>query len=214
MCWLYYIPNLLVIQYLETLLLFGNNVKVVCEKVWRIDRACAIKRQLATRSRNWLASGASSKCVTRVEHARSWRVRTARSLQEKNYKLAFLLFGNWNSRLIPVANDSLVHPVLLKTNFSHSISYPTINTLIPTKCRKLLERNPREQQDWFIHNLIHLIQQNSSTPTLSIVIPMRGSQAKSLPHHIQSEKVLGVCEVVQKRTNSFWLMQWANCRIR
>ena len=145
MCWLYYMPNLLVIQYLETLLLCGNNVKVVYKRVWRIDRACAIKRQLATRSRNWLASGASSKCVTRVEHARSWRVRTAGSLQEKNYKLAFLLFGNWNSRLIPVANDSLVHPVLLKTNFSHSISYPTINTLIPTKCRKLLERILREK---------------------------------------------------------------------
>ena len=145
MCWLYSMPNLLVIQYLETLYLGGNNVRVVCERVWRIDRAYAIKRQLVTRSRNWLASGASSKCVTHVEHARSWRVTTAGSLQEKNYKLVFLLFGNWNSQLIPVANDSLVHHVLLKTNFSHSISYPTINTLIPMKCKMLLERILRDK---------------------------------------------------------------------
>ena len=31
-------------------------------------------------------------------------------------------------------------PVWMKTNFSHSISYPTINTLIPTKCRVLIQR--------------------------------------------------------------------------
>ena len=56
-----------------------------------------------------------------------------------------------------------MHHVLLKNDFSHSISYSTINTLIPMKCRELLERilreKPREKQDWFIHNLIHLILQ-------------------------------------------------------
>ena len=33
MYWLYSIPNLLVIQQLETLYLGGNNVRVVCERV-------------------------------------------------------------------------------------------------------------------------------------------------------------------------------------
>ena len=32
-CWLYFIPNLLVIQHLETLYLGGNYVRVVCETV-------------------------------------------------------------------------------------------------------------------------------------------------------------------------------------
>ena len=32
-CWLYSVPNLLVIQHLETLYLGGNYVMVVCEKV-------------------------------------------------------------------------------------------------------------------------------------------------------------------------------------
>ena len=32
-CWLYSVPNLLVIQHLETLYLGGNHVRVVCERV-------------------------------------------------------------------------------------------------------------------------------------------------------------------------------------
>ena len=32
-CWLYSVPNLLVIQHLETLYLGGNYVRVVCERV-------------------------------------------------------------------------------------------------------------------------------------------------------------------------------------
>ena len=32
-CWLYSMPNLLVIQHLETLYLGGNYVKVMCERV-------------------------------------------------------------------------------------------------------------------------------------------------------------------------------------
>ena len=32
-CWLYSVPNLLVIQYLKTLYLGGNHVRVVCERM-------------------------------------------------------------------------------------------------------------------------------------------------------------------------------------
>ena len=32
-CWLYSVPNLLIIQHLETLYLCGNHVKVVYERV-------------------------------------------------------------------------------------------------------------------------------------------------------------------------------------
>ena len=32
-CWLYFVPNLLVIQHLETLYLGENHVRVVCERV-------------------------------------------------------------------------------------------------------------------------------------------------------------------------------------
>ena len=32
-CWLYFVPNLFVIQHLKTLYLGGNHVRVVCERV-------------------------------------------------------------------------------------------------------------------------------------------------------------------------------------
>ena len=50
-CWLYYVPNLLVIQHLETLYLGGNHVRVVCERVWRKAEDCALNKGLATGSR-------------------------------------------------------------------------------------------------------------------------------------------------------------------
>jgi len=56
-----------------------------------------------------------------------------------------LVIGGWNSRFILVTSDSPVHPVLLKSVFPHSISYPTINTLIFTKCRELLEKILKEK---------------------------------------------------------------------
>ena len=65
--------------------------------------------------------------------------------KRKKYNLAILLSGNWNSRLVLVASDSPVRPVLLKSDISHSISYSTINTLIPMKCKELLEIILREK---------------------------------------------------------------------
>ena len=50
MCWLYSVPNLLVIQQLDTLNLGGNNVKVVCEKNVKNSSVCAFREVLATGS--------------------------------------------------------------------------------------------------------------------------------------------------------------------
>ena len=72
MCRLYSMPNLLVIHHLDTLYLGGNSVRVVCERVWRIDQVCAIKRLLATGTRDWIANDDSQESSTRVKHARSW----------------------------------------------------------------------------------------------------------------------------------------------
>ena len=57
-------PNLLIIQHLETLYLGGNNVRVMCERVWRFDQECA------TRSDSWLELTTGSWVVTcqNVEH--------------------------------------------------------------------------------------------------------------------------------------------------
>ena len=54
-------PNLLVIQYLETMYLGGNHVRVVCERVWRKAQECALKKSLAIGSHDWLVTGKSPK---------------------------------------------------------------------------------------------------------------------------------------------------------
>ena len=149
MCWLYFVPNLLVIQQLETLYLGGNNVRVVFERVWRIDQMCAFKSILATGTRSWFTNvdlPEGSHMWSMQENEGSWQLDHYRT---KKYSLAFLLVDDWNSQLIPIASHSPKPPVLQKNDLSHSFSYPTINNLIPTKCRELLEKilrdKPREQ---------------------------------------------------------------------
>ena len=92
--------------------------------------------------------------------------------------------------------------------------YTTINTLIPMKCKKLLERILREKPQRKTR-LTHpqsssFDSPNSYTLTLFIDISLRGtfSQILSLHTHI-SEKVFRCLESNSEGTNLFWLMQWA-----
>ena len=45
-CWLYSVPNLFVIQHLETLYSGGDHVRVVCERVCKKAQECALKKGL------------------------------------------------------------------------------------------------------------------------------------------------------------------------
>ena len=74
------------------------------------------------------------------------------------------------------------HPVWEKLTF-HIPSHPTIYIpLYPWFCesfqREFWERNPREKQDWLIHNLYLRDSLNSFTLFLSIVKSLRGSLPK------------------------------------
>ena len=138
-------------------------VKFACNSVirnfvfrWKLCKGCVWKsvkiwssvcNQKASHDWNsWLTrKWWLTRSVTCMEHARSWKVMIAGSLQDKKYSLAFLLVGDWNSRLIPVVSHSPKPLVLQKNDFSHSLSYPTINTLISTKCRELPKRILREK---------------------------------------------------------------------
>ena len=64
-----------------------------------------------------------AKRVTCVKHVGNWRVTTARSLQDKEYSLTFLLTGDWNSWLISVVSDLSAHLVLLKKLTFHIPSH-------------------------------------------------------------------------------------------
>ena len=58
MCWLYSMPNLLVIQHVEIMYLGGNNVRVVCERMWR-NSSCMLSKGVSRLTRDWLTTGKS-----------------------------------------------------------------------------------------------------------------------------------------------------------
>ena len=152
MCWLYSMSNLLVIWHLETIYLGGNNERVVCERVWRFDQECATRR--------WVATGLStdSRVVTCQNEAHVWSMQQDEELGQldhyrtKSTNWPSLVTGDWNSRLILVASDSPMHPVLLKKMTIHISSHTLIQIpLYPRNVqsfqREFWERNPREKQD-------------------------------------------------------------------
>ena len=87
-----------------------------------------------------------------------------------------------NSRLGPVMRPShqttLFRKNWLFTFLSHLTMYgPLYLWNIESFQREFWERNHREKQDWFIHNL-HIDSSNSSTFFLSIVTSLRGTLPK------------------------------------
>ena len=138
----------------------------MCERVWRKFMLCAFKRvlQLDLVTDSWLASHQSA---THVKHARSWKVTTVGELHDEKYSLARQLARDsshsqdWVTRM-PCYAEKWLFIFLI---------YSTINTLIPTKCWELLERNSRENQDWLIHNLRHLILQIPLLSTSPLTYP-------------------------------------------
>ena len=140
MCWLYSVPNFLVIQQLETLYLSRNNVRIVCKRVWRIDEVCAIKNFLL------LELATDSRVVTHQNPTHVWSMKEVEgSGQLDHYRterivwpFCYLATGTCDLSQSQVTCQSTLF--CKKKNFSHSFTYPTINTHISTKCRELPER--------------------------------------------------------------------------
>ena len=151
-------PNLLVLQHLETLYLGENYVRVVCEKVWRKAQECALKKSLATRSCDWFKTSESPKVANEWSIQGSWRVTPVVVLDDKISSLARQLAHDSNLWLVPVTISSHQN-ILFSCNWLFAFHiHPTINTLIPTKFweplenfeRKTLEKNKIDSSTIFI----------------------------------------------------------------
>ena len=89
-----FIPCQFVIQHLETLYLGGNYVRVVCKRVWRKLKKCALKKSLViSKSPEWHTYEACRG---------SWRVTLAVALQDKTSSLARQLARDSDLWLIPI----------------------------------------------------------------------------------------------------------------
>ena len=119
-CWLYSVPNLLVIYQLVILYLGENHVRVVSERVWRNAQDCARMQRFAARTRSWLATGKPPTAAHMRSTQGSWRVTPAIALQDKSPRLARPLTRDSDQSRGQAARP----PCLGKTDSSHSKHTP------------------------------------------------------------------------------------------
>jgi len=100
--WFYSVPNLLVIQHLKTLYLGGNQVRVVCERVCRKVQECALKKSLATGSRNWQVA----KGGTHVKHVGELKGHASWSIIGQNFQIGQTVSLRLKLALILVTSSS------------------------------------------------------------------------------------------------------------
>ena len=179
--------------------------------------------KIVQRSRDsWLdlAGGLRLQAVkywTHAKHARSWSVMPAGALQDKKYKLAVQLPRGWNSQLSQAASPSRQPALFWKTWLFafHSLQYkyPLYPWNVESSQREYWKRNPREKQDWLIHNLhIETLQiplLSSFTLILSIVTSLGALLPKpflTIPTYVR--RPFGAWEAVRKGPISYWLMLW------
>ena len=125
-CWLYFVLNLLVIQYLETLYLGGNHVRVVCEKVWRNAQECALKKGLVTGSHDWQVT----KGGTRVKHAGELKSHASCTVGQ-NFQSGQIV----SSRLVLVARPSQQNTPFVRNLTLHTPYIPYYKYLYTHECR-------------------------------------------------------------------------------
>ena len=108
---------------------------------------------------SWVARGYKPpEWCTRAKHARSWRVAPAIALQDKSLRLARPFARGLNSQLNPVARLSHQNTLFGKNRlFTFLLTllyiYSYTHDLEGASRENFWERNPREKQDWLIHNL-------------------------------------------------------------
>ena len=109
------------------------------------SQKCAIQGSLTTGSHDWLVTDKSPKWHTCEACRGSWRVMPAVALQDKTSSLARQLAHNSNSLLVLVVSSSRQNIMFGCNWFFAFHTHPTINTLIPMKCREFPERILREK---------------------------------------------------------------------
>ena len=151
----------------------------VWEGVKKCSRLCSEAGTRGWISRVACGLQAARRC-TRVKHAENLNRHDSFSTTRQKFQTGHSV----SSRLGLTTQSSrkaksLVHSVMekltLRIPFSLQYKYPLYPRNIDSFQREFWERNPREKQDWLIHNLHHLDSPNSFTFTLSIDISLRGT---------------------------------------
>ena len=151
---------LLVIQHLETLYFGGNHEKVVCERVWRKAQECAPQQGLATGSHGWQVAKAGT-CVKHAKELKSHAncFTTGKKSQASQAVSSWLKLATQSSREVKSPDHSVWEKLTFRIPNTLQYKYPLYPYILESFQREFWERNPREKQDWLIHNLHPLILQ-------------------------------------------------------
>ena len=139
------------------------------------------KQRLATGSRGWLAVASCQKlfmcqaCQKLKRHA-SWSTIGQNRITGRSVTSWLELATQSSCEAKPRARPVLKN-LTLHIPFSPQYKYPFYPRKKESFQREFWERNPREKQDWLIHNIYIVTLQ-----TLSIVTSLRGSLTKSFSH--------------------------------
>ena len=161
------------------------------------------KQGLATGSCGWLATTSRQRehtcqaCQKLKRHAScstTGQNRTIGRSVTSRLELATQSSCEAKLRASPVLKNQTLH-----IPFSPQDKYPFYPQKKESFQREFWERNPKEKQDWLIHNLYLRDSSNSSTLFLSIVKSLRGLLSKPyLTISISVRELFGVWEVVRK----------------
>ena len=119
---------------------------------------------------------------------KSWSVALTRALQDKTSSLTKQLAHDLDSRLSQVARLSCQTTLFGKNwpfDSKHTpVKYPLYPHIVESFQREFWERNPREKQDWLIHNFHPFILQILLLSSSPLLHPWNVHLAKSFSHHI------------------------------
>ena len=142
------------------------------------------------------------------------KCRASCSLQDKSSKLARPFTRGLNLRLNPVARSSHQNTLFGKIwLFTFLLTllyiYPYTHDLERASRENFLERNPREKQDWLIHNLYLKTLQIPLLSSSPLSNPWEAYYQNIFsPYPFLWEGCLVLWEIVKKEPISHWLILW------
>ena len=142
----------------------------------------------------------------------NWSI-IGQKVQSGNFVCSQLELATQSSREAKSPTNSILKNLTLCILFSLQYKYPLYPRNVESFQREYWERNPREKQDWLIHNLhIETLQiplLSSFTLILSIVTSLGALLPKPfLTISTSMRRPFGAWEVVRKGSISYWLMLW------
>ena len=186
----------------------------MCERVWKkCSRLCK-----KAETRDWISRVAcglqAARSCTRAKHAEKPNHHASCSTTEQKVKFGCLVtslleLATQSSCEVKPPASSVLKKLILRIPNTHKYKYPLYPRNVESFQREYWERNPREKQDWLIHNFyIKTLQIPLLSPS-PLLLPWEVlDQILFLLYPHLWESFLVLWEAVRKEPISYWLILW------